>query len=137
MNLVMLMGRLVRDPDIRWSQGQDSKPTARFTLAVDRRIKAKEGAQSADFISCVAFNKVAEFVEKYISKGIKVVITGRWQTGSYTDRNGNKVYTNDCIVESMEFAESKKSQAPDPLPETDADGFMNIPDGIDEEIPFK
>ena len=109
---------------------------ARFTLAVDRRVK-KEDEQSADFIQCIAFGKTAEFVEKYIKKGIKVCLEGRWQTGSYTNKEGTKIYTNDCIVEQMEFAESKKADSEQPAPTADADGFMNIPDGVDDEgLPF-
>lgn len=137
MNKVILIGRLTRDPDVRWTQGQDQKCVARWTVAVDRKFK-KDGEQSADFISCIAFGKVGEFVEKYIHKGIKVVIEGRWQTGSYTNKDGAKVYTNDCFVESIEFGESKKdsesTHAPAPVP--DENGFVNIPEGIDEEIPF-
>lgn len=133
MNKVILMGRLTRDPDVKWTQGQNQTCVAKFTVAVDRR-KKKDGEQSADFISCIAFGKIAEFVEKYIKKGTKVVIDGRWQTGSYTNRDGAKVYTNDCVVESMEFAESKKAEIHAPQP--DADGFMSIPDGLDEELPF-
>ena len=134
MNKVILLGRLTRDPEIRYSAGAESKAVAKFTLAVDRRFK-KEGEQSADFIGCTAFGKVAEFVEKYFRKGSKVLVEGHWQTGSY-EKNGTKFYTNDCIIESLDFAESKKEGTTAPDPQTDADGFMNIPDGIDEELPF-
>ena len=130
MNLVILMGRLVRDPEVRYTQGQDAKAVARFTLAVDRKFKRDE----ADFISCVAFGKTAEFVEKYLQKGTKVVCEGRWQTGSY-EKDGAKVYTNDCMVDSVEFAESKSNDAP-AKPQTDSNGFMNIPQGLDDELPF-
>lgn len=134
MNKVILLGRLTRDPEIRYSAGAESKAVAKFTLAVDRRFK-KDGEQSADFIGCTAFGKVAEFVEKYFRKSSKVLVEGHWQTGSY-EKNGTKFYTNDCIIESLDFAESKKEGTSAPDPQTDADGFMNIPDGIDEELPF-
>jgi len=138
MNKVILMGRCVRDAEVKYTQ--DSMAIARFTLAIDRRYK--EGAeQSADFIPCVAFGKIAEFFEKYGNKGVKFAIEGRWQTGSYTNKEGAKVYTNDCVIERVEFAESKRSDAgaqteSQAEPQTDADGFMSIPDGIDEELPF-
>lgn len=149
MNKVILIGRLTRDPEVRWSQGQEQKATARFTLAVDRRFRTDNGP-TADFISCVAFGKIAEFAEKYLRQGIKVAVTGRIQTGSYTNREGQKVYTTDVVVEEMEFAESKAANeqhsTPQPVNRTQAagvsqatigaDGFMNIPDGIDEELPF-
>lgn len=134
MNKVILLGRLTRDPEIRYSAGAEQKAIAKFTLAVDRRFK-KEGEQSADFISCTAFGKSAEFVEKYFRKGSKILVEGHWQTGSY-EKNGTKFYTNDCIIESLDFAEGKKEGTPAPEPQTDADGFMNIPDGIDEQLPF-
>lgn len=139
MNKWIGMGRLVRDPEVRYSV--DGKAIAKFTIACDRKFK-KENEPSADFISCVAFGKVAEFIEKYVKKGTKVVVEGRWQTGSYEDKEGKKVYTNDCFVESCEFAESKKDssssdtlQTP-PTPSDVGDGFMNIPDAIQEELPF-
>lgn len=146
MNKVILMGRLVRDPEIRYSNGENATAIARFTLAVNRRFK-RDGEQNADFIGCISFGKNAEFAEKYLKKGIKLAVTGRIQTGSYTNRDGNKVYTTDVIVEEQEFAESKKtSEANGGLsqsygqnagqPEPGSDGFMNIPDGIDEELPF-
>ena len=128
MNKVILMGRAVRDPEVRYSQ--DNMAVARFTLAVDRRVK-KDNQQSADFISCIAFGKTGEFVEKYIKKGTKVVVEGHWQTGSYTNKDGAKVYTNDCVVDQIEFAESKKNGESAPN-----DDFMNIPDSIESEIPF-
>lgn len=136
MNRVILMGRLVRDAEVRYSEGANSMAIARFTLAVDRRIK-KENQPSADFISCVAFGKVAEFVEKWTKKGTKVVVEGRWQTGNYEDKEGKTVYTNDCMIDSCEFAESKKAETEAPTPSPAGDGFMNIPDNIDEsELPF-
>lgn len=142
MNKVILMGRLTRDPDIRHSAGENSTAVARYTLAVDRRYK-RDGEAGADFISCVAFGRSAEFAQKYFRQGLKVVITGRIQTGSYTNRDGNKVYTTDVAVEEQEFAENKAAgqttnsgSQQKPEPQVDADGFMNIPDGIDEELPF-
>lgn len=138
MNKVILMGRLVRDPEVRYSQGENAMAVARYTLAVDRKFK-RDGEPNADFINCIAFGKNGEFAEKYLHKGIKILVEGRWQSGSYTNRDGQKVYTNDCVVESCEFAESKnasQSERPQPAPQTDSDGFMNIPDGIDEELPF-
>ena len=149
MNKVILMGRLTRDPEVRYSQGEGSLAIARYTLAVDRRFRrSNDNEQSADFISCVAFGRSAEFAEKYFRQGLKVIVTGRIQTGSYTNRDGQKVYTTDVVVEDQEFAESKAASdanaggfraasAPAPAPVSDAgDGFMNIPDGIDEELPF-
>ena len=140
MNKVILMGRLTRDPDIRYSQGERTTAVARFSLAVDRRFK-QEGQPSADFINCLALGKNGEFAEKYFHKGIKVLVTGRIQTGSYTNKDGQKVYTTDVIIEEQEFAESKaasqNNQSVDrPEPAPNGDGFMNIPDGIDEELPF-
>ncbi len=142
MNKVILMGRLTRDPEVRYTQGAEPMAVARYTLAVDRRGRRDDNnGQNADFISCVAFARNAEFAEKYLRKGIKIVITGRIQTGSYNDREGRKVYTTDVVVEDQEFAESKSSQnggnLQAPPEQSDAgDGFMNIPDGIDEELPF-
>lgn len=133
MNKVILMGRLTRDPEVRYSAGDNSIAVARYTLAVDRRVRRDEG-QGADFIGCVAFGKSAEFAEKYLRKGTKVVVTGRIQTGSYTNRDGQKVYTTDVAIEDQEFAESKASSSP--TQDKGSDGFMNIPDGIDEELPF-
>lgn len=133
------MGRLTRDPEIKSSQGEKSTTIARYTLAVDRRFK-RDNEQNADFIGCVAFGKSAEFAEKYFRQGIKVVVTGRIQTGSYTNKDGQKVYTTDVVVEDQEFAESnatsQQNQQNNSTPATDSDGFMNIPDGIDEEMPF-
>lgn len=134
MNKCILIGRLVRDPEVRWTQGQDSMCVAKFTLAVDRRIK-KENEQSADFISCTAFKKTAEFVEKYVKKGTKIAVEGRWQTGSYTNKDGVKIYTNDCVLEAVEFAESKQQTETAPKAPAD-DDFMNVPDNIDDEVPF-
>lgn len=136
MNKVILMGRLTRDPDIRYTQGENSMAVARYTLAVARRFR-REGEATADFISCVAFGHQAEFAEKYLRQGTKIAITGRIQTGSYTNRDGQKVYTTNVVIEEQEFTESKKTGEEDleKLP-TDKDGFMNIPDGIDEGLPF-
>lgn len=146
MNKVILMGRMTRDPDIRYSQGQDQQCVARFTLAVNRNQKKQEGRQEADFISCVAFGKKAEFCEKWTRKGTKIILSGRIATGSYTNRDGAKVYTTDVIAEEIEFAESKvaagngndrgQQAAPGNTYSDAGDGFMNIPDGIDEELPF-
>ena len=136
MNKVILKGRLVRDPEIRYTAGAESKAVAKFTLAVDRRFK-KDGEQNADFISCVAFGKIGEFVEKYLIKGTKIALDGHWQTGSYTNKDGAKVYTNDCVADSIEFAESKRTDSSKPAPEVKTDDvFMSIPDGMDEELPF-
>lgn len=145
MNKVILMGRLTRDPDVRYSQGANSTAVARYTLAVDRRFNRNED-NNTDFINIVAFGKAGEFAEKYLHKGTKVLVTGRIQTGSYTNKEGQKIYTTDVVVEDQEFAESKnasgeggnaggfgnRSEAP-----AAADGdFMSIPDGIVEELPF-
>lgn len=142
MNKWIGMGRLTRDPEIRYTQGNDPMCVARYTLAVDRRVK-KDGQDNADFIPCVAFGKAGEFVEKYCKKGTKLAVSGRIQTGSYTNRDGQKVYTTDVMIEEQEFAESKNSgQASKPAEkpakeENGLDGFMNIPDGIEEEeLPF-
>ena len=138
------MGRLTRDPEVRYSAGDNAMAIARYSLAVDRRRRANGGAddQTADFINCVAFGKQAEFAEKYLRKGTKMLVTGRIQTGSYTNKDGVKVYTTDVVVEEQEFAESKGNsdnggfaQAA-PAPQSAGDGFMNVPDGIDEELPF-
>ena len=135
MNRVILMGRLTRDPDIRYSQGENSMAVARFTLAVNRRYKSAAGSdeQTADFIQCVAFGKTAEFIEKYCVQATKLVVEGRWQTGSYTNREGGKVYTNDCIIEHCEFAESKSSNSSKPEASSAGEGFMNVPAGIEED----
>lgn len=133
------MGRLVRDPEVRYSQGEKSIAIARYALAVDRKFK-KEGEQSADFISCVAMGKNGEFAEKYLKQGTKIVVEGHWQTGSYTNKDGAKVYTNDCMVESHEFCESRNASQQSgndrPQPAADSDGFIPIPDGIENELPF-
>ena len=144
MNKVILMGRLTRDPEVRYGAGENSTAVARYTIAVDRRFK-RDGEQSADFIGCVAFGRNAEFAEKYLCQGTKIVLTGRIQTGSYTNRDGQKVYTTDIVVEEQEFAESKAAAAGNggqgnysraSSAPSDANGFMNIPDGIDDELPF-
>ena len=155
MNKVILMGRLTRDPEVRYSAGDNSMAIARYTLAVDRRFRRDgDSGSSADFIGCVAFGRSAEFAEKYLRQGTKIVMTGRIQTGSYTNRDGQKVYTTDVAVEDQEFAESKSASSegssmmrqapspshaapmPSPASASSGDGFMNIPDGIDEELPF-
>ncbi|MGN0252367.1 MAG: single-stranded DNA-binding protein [Oliverpabstia sp.] len=160
MNKVILMGRLTRDPEVRYSAGENSLAIARYTLAVDRRFK-RDGEATADFINCVSFGRTAEFAEKYYRQGLKIVVSGRIQTGSYTNREGQKVYTTEVVVEEQEFAESKAASdnyqggssyqnnnygggynnnsapaAPAGGSSVSADGFMNIPDGIDEELPF-
>ena len=162
MNKVILMGRLTRDPDIRYSQGASQSAVARYSLAVDRAFK-REGEPEADFINCVAFGRQAEFAERFLKRGIKIAVVGRIQTGSYTNRDGVKVYTTDVIIENQEFAESKAANdrvrsdagqgadsyadsygggsapsmqsAPAPA-DAPADGFMNIPDAIDDDLPF-
>ncbi len=169
MNRVVLMGRLTRDPDVRYTQGDNSMCVARYTLAVDRRFnRNNQDGGNADFISCVAFGRSGEFAEKYLRKGTKIAVSGRIQTGSYTNREGVKVYTTDVVVEDQEFAESKNSSGNysdngnfgggfgggnnyggsgsgygasssskgSSQPADSIDGFMNIPDGIDEELPF-
>lgn len=160
MNKVILMGRLTRDPEVHYTQGERQMAIARYTLAVDRRgrANASNGEQTADFISCVAFDRSGEFAEKRLHQGTKIVVTGRIQTGSYTNRDGHKVYTTDVVVEEQEFAESKaasanagnyklaasqaitpqpRSAAPQPDNQTAYPGFMNIPDGVeDEDLPF-
>ena len=150
MNKVILMGRLTRDPEVRYSAGENALAIARYTLAVDRRFR-RDGEASADFISCVCFGRSAEFAEKYFRQGLKIAVSGRIQTGSYTNRDGQKVYTTEVVGEDQEFAESKTAsdnyaashpQTSAPAPSmpgpgaASADGFMNIPDGIDEELPF-
>lgn len=146
MNKVILMGRLTRDPEVRYSQGEQATAIARYTLAVDRRGRRDGDQQTADFINCVAFGRLGEFAEKYLRKGTKIAIVGRIQTGSYTKPDGQKVYTTDVVVDECEFAESKSASENNsssftpidrPAPSSAAgDGFMNIPDGIDEELPF-
>lgn len=143
MNSVQLVGRFTRDPEVRYSDGGST--IARFSLAIDRRFKSENGP-TADFPSCVAFGKTAEFIEKYFRQGMRIGIQGRIQTGSYTNQEGTKVYTTDVVVENCEFVESKASQQSSNnreeaggfsnYGEADNDGFMNIPDNIDEELPF-
>ena len=149
MNKIILMGRLTRDPEVRYTTGDNSLAIARYTLAVDRRPVRKEDntGQTADFISCVVFGKGAEFAEKYLRKGTKIVACGRLQTGSYTNRDGQKVFTTEVVVEEQEFAESKAAQAENgsgnnnrgnvnSSAQADANGFMNIPEGLDDDLPF-
>ena len=138
MNKVILMGRLTRDPEVRYSQGANATAVARYSLAVDRRFK-REGEPTADFINCVSFGKTAEFAEKYFRQGLRISVSGRIQTGSYTNKDGIKVYTTEVVVEEQEFAESKSEQGrgnQGAMGAPDADGFQNIPDGIEEELPF-
>ena len=146
MNKVILMGRLTRDPEVRYSQGAEPLAIARYTLAVDRRGRRDAGNdQTADFIPCVAFGRAGEFAEKYFRQGTKIAVSGRIQTGSYTNKDGNKVYTTEVIVDDQEFAESKASSegsgyqsADRPAPSSaSADGFMSIPEGIENDLPFK
>ena len=150
MNKVILMGRLTRDPEIRYSQGSQPLAIGKFSIAVDRRFKRQNDEATADFFNCTAFGKQAEFVEKYLRQGTKIVVTGRIQNDNYTNREGQKVYSVQIIVEDIEFAESKAAaanyngqasyeQQPMSRPEPSAainDGFMNIPDGVDDELPF-
>lgn len=152
MNSVVLMGRLTKDPDVRYTQGQNSMCVAKYTLAVDRRQKSSDGSKQADFIRCAAFGKSAEFAEKYLHKGVKICIRGRIQTGSYKDKNGNTVYTTDVIAEDQEFCESKAANNTAAQSGSDyqqgggnsqqggaeqaLDGFMSIPDAFTEELPF-
>ena len=138
MNKVIEIGRLTKDPDIRYSQGANTTCVARYTLAVDRKFK-QEGQPTADFINCIAFGKLGEFAEKYLRQGIKIAVTGRIQTGSYKNKDGNTVYTTDVVVEEQEFCESKssnQSQGNDGL-QTSSDGFMSIPDNLEDDgLPF-
>lgn len=137
MNKVEIIGRLTRDPDVRSSTQEDgtSLSIARFTLAVDRR-RSRDGQSSADFISCVALGKNGEFAERYFHKGMKIALVGRIQTGSYTNKDGVKVYTSDVVAEEFDFCESKGSGVQNTNQQTDVSGFMEVPDGIDEELPF-
>ena len=145
MNKVILMGRLTRDPELRYTSGENSMAIARYTLAVDRTIK-KQGEQSADFINCVAFSKAAEFAEKYFRQGMRVLVSGRIQTGNYTNKEGQKVYTTEVIIDSQEFADSKgasdsgggyQGTTSRSKSSANSDGFINIPDGVDDEgLPF-
>ena len=150
MNRVILMGRLTRDPEVRYSQGERSMAIARYTLAVDRRGRRGQDGndQTADFINCVAFDRAGEFAEKYFRQGLKIIVSGRIQTGSYTNRDGQKVYTTEVVVEEQEFAESKAASgqasgggyqpAGRPAPgNAGAEGFMSIPEGIEDDLPFK
>lgn len=145
MNKAMVVGRLTRDPNVRYTQGENQMCIARFTLAVDRRRSKNSDEQKADFISCVAFGKTGEFVEKYARKGMKFDVVGRIQTGSYQDKDGKTIYTTDVVVEEIEFGESKAASQANgnaaatsnaPAQEADNDGFMNVPDEIDDELPF-
>ena len=146
MNKVILMGRLTKDPEIRYSQGDTSTAVARYTIAVERRMRRQGEEQTADFISCVSFGKTAEFVEKYLKQGVKIAGCGRIQTGSYTNKTGQKVYTTDVVLEEVEFAESKNAssgnvgtgnQGSTPKPsQAVGDGFMQIPEGFAEELPW-
>lgn len=135
MNSVQLLGRLARDPDVRYTAGENPTAVARFTIACNRKYK-KDAEQEADFISCIAFGKTAEFIERYFRKGSSMALNGRIQTGSYTNKDGNKVYTTDVVVDSLEFVGSKgeNSGSNDTTPKND--DFMNIPDNISEELPF-
>ena len=135
MNSVNITGRMTREPDIRQATGNNTA-VAKFCIAVNRRFK-QDGQPSADYINCTAFGKLAEFVEKYGRKGVKFEISGRWQTGSYKNKDGNTVYINDCNISKLEFCESKNSSgsSAEPQPKPD-DSFMSIPSGIDEELPF-
>ena len=153
MNKVIIMGRLTRDPEVRYTQGRDGQQmcTASYTLAVDRRFKREGDEQTADFIRCVAFGKLGEHAEKYYKQGLKVAVTGRLQTGSYTNRDGVKVYTTDVIVEEQEFAESKNASAgstgaggqqnaasaPQQNAAPPAEGFISVPPGFENDLPFK
>lgn len=145
MNRVILVGRLTRDPDVRYSSGDNAMAIARYSLAVDRRARRNGGDndQTADFINIVAFGRDGEFAEKYLRKGSRILVEGRIQTGSYTNKDGQRVYTTDVVVERHEFVDSKASGSGDSFvpsqgqPQNEiSDGFMNIPDGIDEELPF-
>ena len=146
MNKVVLMGRLTRDPDVRYSQGETPMAIARYTLAVDRRGRKDKDGQTADFIQCVAFGRSGEFAEKYLRKGTKMCVSGRIQTGSYTDKDGRKVYTTEVVVEDQEFAENKSAaggadaqtgaSVPQQMQSEMSDGFMDIPESMDEELPF-
>jgi single-strand DNA-binding protein len=144
MNKCLFLGRLGRDPEVRYSTGENATAIARFSLAVDRKFKRSGDEQTADFINCLAFGKQAEFCEKYLKQGTKIVITSHVQCGSYTNKDGAKVYTTDFVIDEVEFAESKsheggnngnKNSRPEPSSAM-GDGFMNIPSGIDEELPF-
>ena len=146
MNKVILIGRPTRDPEIRYSQNGDQMCIARYTLAVDRKFKKQGDSQTADFINCISFGKSAEFAEKYLKQGTKIAITGRIQTGSYTNKDGNKVYTTDVVIEEQEFAESKNANSSNSQQSSTANAnnqpssgndFMSIPEGIEDDLPFK
>ena len=140
MNRVILMGRLTRDPDVRYTQGNEPMAVARYTLAVNRRTRKEDGSQEADFINIVAFRKAGEFAEKYFRQGMRVLVAGRIQTGSYTNKDGQRIYTTDVIVDEQEFADAKRDGAEsshDGVSSPIGDGFMNIPDGVEDEgLPF-
>ena len=136
MNKVIEIGRLVREPEIRYSQGANSTCVARYTLAVDRKFK-QEGQPNADFINCIAFGKLGEFAEKYLHKGVKIAVVGHIQTGSYKNKDGNTVYTTDVVVEEQEFCESKSQSNSQPQPtQSNDNSWMNIPDGVEDSLPF-
>lgn len=138
MNKLMMIGRLTRDPEVRYTQGQNPTAVARYTLAVDRRFK-REGEQEADFVSCVAFGKNGEFAEKYLSKGMKIAVVGRLQTGSY-EKDGQRIYTTDAVIEEHYFCESKVSKSSQGVQQsgqkTDVNGFMDVADDVMEDLPF-
>ena len=137
MNKVIIIGRFTRDPEIKYSTGENATATARFSLAVNRRFKNKEGNYDADFINCVAFSKTAEFIEKYFTKGMAIGITGRIQTGSYTNKEGQKVYTTDVVVEETEFVESKNKGTSDNVPNNNANSNSDFEEATsDDEMPF-
>ena len=141
-NYVIISGRLTRDAAITYAQNSDNMTIARFTLAVDRKGKKEEGQQTADFISCVAFGKTAEVIEKHTTKGTRIMVRGHWQTGSYKNKDGQTVYTNDCVVDEFGFAESKNasgnsdSATREPAPSAAGDEWMQVPEGLDEHLPF-
>ena len=135
MNKIILMGRLTRDPEIRYPENPDSKPVGRFSLAVDRKFK-RDGEPTADFFNCVCFGKLAEFTEKYLRKGSKMLVEGEIRNNTYTNKAGQTVYSVNVMVENMEFAESKNHTNGENPSNNSDNGFMNIPDGVDEELPF-
>lgn len=138
MNIVALMGRLTDKPEVRYTQGAEPLCIARYTVAVQRNTKDKNSEYGADFINCTAIGKNGEFAEKYFAKGMRVCVRGRWQTGSYQNKEGRTVYTNECLIEQQEFAQNKNESAPaaKPAAPVDKDGFMDVPEGFDEELPF-
>ena len=136
MNKIILLGRLTQDAEVRYSQGEKSMAIANFSIAVNRKFK-REGEPDADFFNCTAFGKQAEFVEKYLKKGTKILLTGKVQNNNYTNKEGQKVYSVQIITEEIEFAESKAADAgTQPTPTQENNGFVNIPDGLQEELPF-